>query len=80
MSRLRNTTASPFVAERPNALGAPFRPAPTNYQIGPFIHASRHALLDVLPKSEYVPGHYRQVPHGLGYRIEWIAGYWRREG
>jgi hypothetical protein len=47
--------------------------------MGLFTPASRNALLDVRPKSEYVPGHYRQVPHGLVYRLEWIAGYWRRE-
>ena len=32
-------------------------------------------------KTEYVPGYNRTVPNGLlGYRQEWVPGYWRREG
>lgn len=40
-----------------------------------------NALWDWRPKTEYVPGYYRTVPNGLfGHRLEWVPGYWRREG
>lgn len=33
------------------------------------------------PKTEWVSGHYRRVPNGImGYRMEWVPGYWRSTG
>lgn len=77
MSRFRHTP--PFAPARSNALGALFNTTPT-YPTSPFTPAPRNALMDVRPKTEYVPGYYRQVPFGLGGGTVWVPGYWRREG
>lgn len=59
----------------------PYPPSPLNAlaRYASLPPANALAAWDWRPKSEYVPGYYRQVPYGLlGVRYEWVPGYWRR--
>ena len=85
MSRERNTLADLRASYYPpptnalNAFALPEHPV-RNALLDLYKPAPQHnALWDLRPKTEYDPGYYRTVPNGLlGYRQEWVPGYWRR--